>query len=132
MVGSHINKNILSRILLNFLIRLLPKRFGYDMRRNQYSSLILTEQMSRDEALEKLKIDNYDSKDIKEDYRYVATKLGISIDELKSYEEIPRNSIGIIQHENIFDIGEKILRHLSISQRGVLLNGNNSKLWFKI
>ena len=33
----------------------LPERFGFDSRRVQYSSLILTGQMTRDEALEKLK-----------------------------------------------------------------------------
>ena len=32
----------------------LPKKFGYDTRRVQYSSLILTKQMTREEALEKL------------------------------------------------------------------------------
>ena len=32
----------------------LPKKFGYDTRKVQYSSLILTDQMTREEALEKL------------------------------------------------------------------------------
>ena len=38
----------------------LPKKFGYDTRRVQYSSLILTKQMTREEALEKLSRPAYD------------------------------------------------------------------------
>ena len=38
----------------------LPKRFGYDVRRVQYSSLILTKQMSRNDAIKKLKTLPYD------------------------------------------------------------------------
>ena len=33
----------------------LPKKFGFDTRKVQYSSLILTNQMTREDALEKLK-----------------------------------------------------------------------------
>ena len=38
----------------------LPKKFGYDTRKVQFSSLILTNQMTRKEALEKLKSPAYD------------------------------------------------------------------------
>ena len=38
----------------------LPERFGFDTRRVQFSSLIITNQMTREEALAKLKIPAYD------------------------------------------------------------------------
>jgi N-acetyl sugar amidotransferase len=63
----------------------LPTRFGFDMRRVQFSSLILTDQMTREEALEKLEKLPYDPEMIQQDFEYVANKLGISTDELKSY-----------------------------------------------
>ena len=68
----------------------LPERFGFDSRRVQYSSLILTGQMTRDEALEKLKKPAYDPATISQDFDYVATKLGISSDELNHYFTMPK------------------------------------------
>ena len=38
----------------------LPERFGFDTRKTQFSSLILTKQMTREEALERLKKPAYD------------------------------------------------------------------------
>ena len=70
----------------------MPERFGYDTRRVQYSSLILTGQMTRDEALKELEQPAYDPKMIRHDFEYVATKLGITVDELRSYMEAPKKS----------------------------------------
>ena len=52
----------------------LPKKFGYDTRKVQYSSLILTNQMTRENALDKLENPAYDSETIMQDFEYVATK----------------------------------------------------------
>ena len=60
----------------------LPQRFGYDTRKVQYSSLILTGQMTRQDAIEKLKNPAYDTQTIQQDFEYIATKLGISVDEI--------------------------------------------------
>ena len=68
----------------------LPTRFGYDVRRVQFSSMILTGQMTRDRALKELDQLPYDETLIQQDFEYVATKLGISIDALKSYRESPK------------------------------------------
>jgi len=70
----------------------LLERFGYDVRKVQYSSLILTGQMTREDALEKLKRKPYDPETIHHDFEYVATKLGISIDELQAYFELPKKT----------------------------------------
>lgn len=68
----------------------LPERFGYDPRRVQFSSLILASQMTREEALEELKKIPYDPDTIRDDFKYVATKLGISEDELQGYFDMPK------------------------------------------
>lgn len=60
----------------------LPKKFGYDKRRCYYSSLILTGQMTREEALEKIAENPYDEKQAMQDKEYIAKKLGISVKEM--------------------------------------------------
>jgi len=68
----------------------LPERFGYDPRRVQFSSLILAGQMTREQAIEELKKKSYDPETIKDDFKYVATKLGISVEELQGYFDMPK------------------------------------------
>ena len=62
----------------------LPKRFGYDTRKVQFSSLILTNQMTRDEALDLLKVSPYDTDTINQEIEFVSNKLGITSDEFFS------------------------------------------------
>ena len=91
----------------------LPKKFGYDTRKVQYSSLILTNQMTRKEALEKLKTLPYNPETIQQDFEYIATKLGISIDELQSYMDAPNKTYKDYKsQENIYNIGAKVMRLL--------------------
>ncbi|MEL7655369.1 MAG: LPS biosynthesis protein, partial [Bacillota bacterium] len=59
----------------------LVKKFGYDKRRAHFSSLILTGQLSREEALKKLAQPPYDESLAMQDLEYVAKKLGLSKDE---------------------------------------------------
>jgi N-acetyl sugar amidotransferase len=61
----------------------LPTKFGYQKHRAHYSSLILTGQMTRDEALEKISKPAYDEKTIALDFEYIAKKLEISVEELQ-------------------------------------------------
>jgi N-acetyl sugar amidotransferase len=95
----------------------LPTRFGYDTRRVQYSSLILTGQMTREEALERLKGPAYDPATIGEDFEYVATKLGISVAELRGYHEMPLKTYRDYRNrEWMFDIGARALKILGVEK----------------
>lgn len=67
----------------------LPERFGYDPRRVQFSSLILAGQMTRDQALKELEQKAYDPETIRDDFKYIATKLGITVEELQGYFDMP-------------------------------------------
>jgi N-acetyl sugar amidotransferase len=95
----------------------LPKKFGYDTRKVQLSSLILTEQIARDEALEILKTPAISDEDAKHDFEYVATKLGISVGELQSYFEQPNKTHRDYKNqESMFSMGAKILRWIGIER----------------
>ena len=97
----------------------LPKKFGYDTRKVQYSSLILTNQMSREEALEKLKFPAYDLETIQQDFEYIATKLDISVKELQSYMDAPNKTYKDYKsQENIYNIGAKVMRMLGLEKGG--------------
>jgi N-acetyl sugar amidotransferase len=89
----------------------LPKKFGYDTRRVQYSSLILTHQMSREEALEKLKRPPYEEFAISQELEYVATKLGISVEELEGYLAGPNRSYKDFRsQESIYAVGARVMK----------------------
>jgi N-acetyl sugar amidotransferase len=97
----------------------LPQRFGYDTRKVQFSSLILTNQMTREEALEKLKIESYTDEQIKEDFEYVSNKLGITIEELWSYFHAPKKTFKDYKsQESIYNIGAILLKFLGIEKGG--------------
>lgn len=56
----------------------LPHKFGFDKRLAHYSSLILSDQMSRTEALSLMESANYPEDLRKQDHEFIAKKLGIS------------------------------------------------------
>ena len=63
----------------------LLKKFGYDKRKAHFSSLILTSQMSREEALDKLKVDPISNNEIDYEIDFVSSKLNIDRKELTSF-----------------------------------------------
>ncbi len=98
----------------------LPTKFGYDKRRAHFSSLILTGQLSRDEALAKIAILAYDPNTITEDFEYIATKLGITVEELRSYHEGPKKTFRDYKNDmTLMDLGAKVLRAAGV-QRAII------------
>ena len=97
----------------------LTKKFGYDTRKVQYSSLILTNQMTRQDALMKLKQLAYNPKTIHQDFEYIATKLEISIEELQSYMDAPNKTYRDYKsQQNIYNIGAKVMRLFGLEKGG--------------
>lgn len=93
----------------------LPEKFGYDTRKVQYSSLILTGQLTRDDALEKLKIPAYDPETITDEFKYIATKLKISEGELRAYFDAPNKTYRDYKNqESLFMLGAKILKAIGV------------------
>jgi hypothetical protein len=99
----------------------LPKKFGYDKHRAHFSSLILTGQMTREEALERIAQPAYDEETISQDFEYVAKKLDLTVSELqeimdgenKTYRDY-RNSMPLIGFATkilrIFGVQKTIIR----------------------
>lgn len=97
----------------------LPERFGYDTRKVQFSSLILTKQMTRDEALEELKKPAYDPETIEHDKEFVANKLRISIEELNGYFTMPKRTYKDYKSmENIYNLGASVMRMIGLERGG--------------
>lgn len=97
----------------------LPTRFGYDVRKVQFSSLILTGQMTRDEALSELQKPSYDPATINEDIEFVANKLDISVDELMGYLHLPRKTYSDYKNQQyLYQFGAKVMRMLGIERGG--------------
>ena len=97
----------------------MPKKFGYDTRKVQYSSLILTDQMTREEALEKLTKPAYDPDTIAQDFEFIATKLGIKVEELQSYMDAPNKTFKDYKsQESIYKVGAKVMRMLGLEKGG--------------
>lgn len=97
----------------------LPRRFGYDTRRVQFSSLILTGQMTRDEALEQLKKPPLDDATARQEFGYVAKKLNITEDELHGYLELPLyNYKDYKSQRHIYNIGAWTMRALGLELGG--------------
>ncbi len=61
----------------------LYEKFGFDVRKVQFSSLILTGQMSRDEAIRELKEKPYSYEEVKIEKEFIASKLNFTLKELE-------------------------------------------------
>lgn len=89
----------------------LPKKFGYDTRKVQYSSLIVTKQMTRDDALERLKAPPLDENTVNQEIEYVANKLRISVEELQGYLAAPNKTYKDYKsQESIYLWGAKLMK----------------------
>ena len=97
----------------------LPERFGYDTRKVQYSSLILTGQMTREEALEKLQLPAYDPENIHHEFEYIANKLDISVEELQNYFNLPKKTYRDYKSQSgIYEMGARVMRILGLERGG--------------
>lgn len=93
----------------------LPERFGFDTRKIYLSSLILTGQMTREEALEVISKPAYDQSKIDEEFNYIATKLGITSAELMHYFKMPKKYYTDYKNLNsIFKMGAKVVNLFGI------------------
>jgi N-acetyl sugar amidotransferase len=68
---------------------ILPTKFKVDKRKAHYSNLIFSGQMSKEEALDRLKIPIYPEKLFQRDYDFVLKKLGFSHEEFEKYLKAP-------------------------------------------
>jgi len=95
----------------------LPTRFGYDIRKAQLSSLVVTGQMTRDEAIELLESPPLTEEESHELFVQVAKKLQISEEELMSYHELPKVYKKYRNNNWAFTLGIKLYTFLGLDKR---------------
>ena len=82
---------------------ILPRKFSIDKRRGHLGALVVTGQMSRNDAIEELKKIPYPSeKDLEGDKQYFLKKMGWSADDLEDYINRPRREHGEFSSEKWF------------------------------
>lgn len=79
-------ESIFTKLFQNYY---LPLKFGYDKRRPHFSSLIVSGQMTRDEALEKLGEPLYDPQELEVDITYFCKKLRITRQQFNDFLSSP-------------------------------------------
>ena len=97
----------------------LPRKFGYDTRKVQFSSLILTGQMSRSEALDQLKQPALSESEARLEFEYVAKKLRISPHTLQSLMDSPNKTFRDYRSQKyLYSIGRRLMNLLGLELGG--------------
>lgn len=94
-----------------------PTRFGHDIRRAQLSSLVVTGQISRDEALKILEQTPLTEDESKELFSEVARRLEISEDELMKLHEMPECTEKFKSQEKLYNFGIRLYEKLGLEKR---------------
>ena len=95
----------------------MPKRFGHDIRRAQLSSLVVTGQITREEAMRILEHPPIAEEEGMELFREVAKRLEISEDKLWEFFNMPKCTERFRSQEWIYNIGIRLYEFLGIEKR---------------
>lgn len=95
----------------------MPTRFGHDIRRAQLSSLVVTGQISRDEALSILEQPPLSEEESKKLFNEVAKRLEISEEELMKYHNMPECMTRFKGQTWLYNIGIRLYELLGIEKR---------------
>ncbi len=96
----------------------LPRRFGFHKRRAHFSSLIMTGQMTREAALERLAKPEMDEHFLKQEFEYVAHKLDMTVDELQQIFDAPKKTYRDYRNKRwMIGLGTTVLRTLGLEKR---------------
>ena len=96
----------------------LPHRFGFEKRRAHFSSLIMTEQMTREEALERISMPEMDEHFMTQEFEYVAHKLGLTKDGLREFFEMPKRTYRDYRTKRwLIGMGASAMRRLGLEKR---------------
>ena len=96
----------------------LPKRFGFEKRKAHFSSLIMTGQMKRDEALKRIYSSEMDKNFLEQEFEYISNKLDLSKDELTELFTMPKRYYYNFKNRRwIINLGANILRFLKLENR---------------
>lgn len=96
----------------------LPRKFGYEKRRAHFSSLILTDQMTREDALVRIAKPELDEHFLAQEFRYVAHKLDLTEQELQEIFEGENKTYRDYRNKKfLIGIGANIMQKLGLEKR---------------
>lgn len=96
----------------------MPRKFGYHKRRAHFSSLIMTGQMTREAALERISRPEMDEHFLQQEFEYVAHKLGLTVPELQAIFEAPNKTFHDYKNKRwVIGLGAKVLSALGLEKR---------------
>lgn len=96
----------------------MPRKFGYHKRRAHFSSLIMTGQMTRDAALQRISKPEMDEHFLKQEFEYVANKLDLTVAELQEIFEGKNKTYKDYKNKRwAIGIGANVMRWLGLEKR---------------
>lgn len=96
----------------------LPRRFGYQKRRAHFSSLIMTGQMTREEALNRISRPEMDESFLQQEFEYIAHKLDLNVAELQGIFEQPKKTYRDFKNKRwMIGLGANAMRWLGLEKR---------------
>ena len=96
----------------------LPGKFGYQKRRAHFSSLVMTGQMSREAALDRLSRPEMAEHFLNREFEYVANKLDLTVDELRAMFEAPNKTYNDYKNKRaLIGLGASLMQRLGMERR---------------
>ena len=96
----------------------LPRKFGYEKRKAHFSSLILTGQMTREEALDRVSRPELSEEFLQKEFEYVAHKLDLRTSELQQIFEGENKTYRDYKNKrSLIGLGSNAMRVLGLEKR---------------
>jgi hypothetical protein len=96
----------------------LPRKFGFDKRRAHFSSLILTGQMNREEALERISKPELSEEILLKEFDYVADKLDLTRAELQEIFDGENKTFHDYKNKKkLIGFGAQMMQKLGLEKR---------------
>jgi N-acetyl sugar amidotransferase len=96
----------------------LRNKFGFDKRKNHLSSLVLTGQMTREAALDRVSRSELPEDELLKEFEYVAKKLDFTVEELWSYYKGTNKTFKDYKNNyRWITLGTKIMQLLGLEKR---------------
>lgn len=96
----------------------LPRKFGFDKRRAHFSSLILTGQMTRNEALERISKPELPEEFLQKEFDYIADKLDLTRAELQEIFDGENKTFKNYKNKiKLIGIGAQIMQKIGLEKR---------------
>lgn len=96
----------------------MPRKFGYEKRRAHFSSLIMTGQMTRDEAVQRIAKPELEEQFLQSEFEYVANKLDLTVDQLQENFEGENKTFHSYRNKRfLIGIGSRVMSALGLERR---------------